>query len=741
MSISKTLGGIVAVTITLGLIPTSALAAEDPSNDLSIPSVESLVTESTVIPEIEATESPEAEEIAPEVTETPAVEEAIPEESEELTPEVTETPAAEETPVSEDPAEEDVTVLREVRSLSLKAEETPAPEVTETPEAEDLGAIAAIPSSGSFGSPLGDQSFWISSYWGNRCIAAPGAGSFHGATDFAAKDGTPIYAAASGTVTGISSTGPTLTITADAKVNGQKVVTSYTHMWNPGELVKMGQKVKKGQLIAKVGNAGISNGAHLHFAITVGGKSVDSLKFLKDRGVDMKKYATYVKPYVAAPKECPAFVTAKTAVFTRADYNSSLVTTLAKNSALTVIMPTGEPSDFQKVRLSNGKVGYVLAGRLSPKKMGNYATLKYKTNGPKGHYMPRGTAYLFDYPSSTTYERGIGGTLTRGELLTTTGRTYNGYSEVYAGSKKGWIALNLTYKVGAKGVNPTASVDSVKANSNGTITVKGWVFDADAPSSSGKVVINVDGKKVTVTANKDRADVQRKYKSQLTTNKVGFEWTSSKLTNGSHSVSVTAVNAANTKGKSVEKLKNKKVTTKGGNAPKKPKKTEAPAPKTTPAPSTAKHGKNATVYRFWSAKFNNAHFYTANKAESDNLRKNDKNWTYQGAVFNVWLPSNGACTANEIPVYRFYSSKFASHFYTVSKSESDSLRKNDKNWAYEGVAFCGAKEKSGTQPVYRFWSPKYEKHFYTASESEMKNLRDKDKNWSYEGVAFYAPKK
>lgn len=145
------------------------------------------------------------------------------------------------------------------------------------------------------------------------------------------------------------------------------------------------------------------------------------------------------------------------------------------------------------------------------------------------------------------------------------------------------------------------------------------------------------------------------------------------------------------------------------------------------------------VYRFWSSKFDNAHFYTVSFSEAQALHSGDRNWAYEGLDFRVWPTKNGRCEAGTTPTYRFWSSKFESHFFTTNATEATSVRNGDPNWSYEGTAFCTTNAQSGTVPVYRFWSSKFGKHFYTANAGEASKLRKGDPNWTYEGVAWRSP--
>lgn len=63
--------------------------------------------------------------------------------------------------------------------------------------------------------------------------------------------------------------------------HGGGIVTLYAH--NSKLLVKVGQKVKRGQAITKAGSTGNSTGAHLHFEVRKNGKYTDPMPWLKGR--------------------------------------------------------------------------------------------------------------------------------------------------------------------------------------------------------------------------------------------------------------------------------------------------------------------------------------------------------------------------------------------------------------------------------------------------------------------------
>ena len=124
-----------------------------------------------------------------------------------------------------------------------------------------------------FALPLPQKGYRVSSFFGPRCPIDPGSGTFHGAMDLALPDGEPIFSVMAGTVTQIDTeTGPDIHVD-HGMFQGKKLETVYTHMWDPHAMVKVGQKVARGERIAQVGADGIANGPHLHFNVYWGGES------------------------------------------------------------------------------------------------------------------------------------------------------------------------------------------------------------------------------------------------------------------------------------------------------------------------------------------------------------------------------------------------------------------------------------------------------------------------------------
>ncbi|MBN2557158.1 MAG: M23 family metallopeptidase [Clostridia bacterium] len=101
----------------------------------------------------------------------------------------------------------------------------------------------------------------------------------HTGMDIGGAYGDDIYASASGTVTmsGYNS-GYGYCVRID---HGDGVTTLYAHASKL--LVKVGDTVEKGQVIARVGSTGLSTGSHLHFEIRIDNVPVDPMPFINNR--------------------------------------------------------------------------------------------------------------------------------------------------------------------------------------------------------------------------------------------------------------------------------------------------------------------------------------------------------------------------------------------------------------------------------------------------------------------------
>lgn len=118
-----------------------------------------------------------------------------------------------------------------------------------------------------------------SSGFGWRVDPITGAMALHEGLDYVADNGTPIYAAAAGIVAQAEKTPDYGNI---VKLDhGAGLETRYAHASRL--LVKVGERVDRGQPIAEVGNSGRSTGAHLHFEVRLNGVALDPRKYLKNR--------------------------------------------------------------------------------------------------------------------------------------------------------------------------------------------------------------------------------------------------------------------------------------------------------------------------------------------------------------------------------------------------------------------------------------------------------------------------
>ncbi|MDT8404329.1 M23 family metallopeptidase [Sulfuriflexus sp.] len=120
---------------------------------------------------------------------------------------------------------------------------------------------------------------WISSYYGMRNDPFTGKREHHDGVDLAGKDGSEVIAVASGVVTWSSRRYGYGNL---VEVNhGNGYVTRYGH--NKEVLVKVGDKVGKGDKLALMGSTGRSTGPHVHFEVLFNGRSKDPVKYINAR--------------------------------------------------------------------------------------------------------------------------------------------------------------------------------------------------------------------------------------------------------------------------------------------------------------------------------------------------------------------------------------------------------------------------------------------------------------------------
>ncbi|MBS4030422.1 MAG: M23 family metallopeptidase [Clostridiales bacterium] len=122
--------------------------------------------------------------------------------------------------------------------------------------------------------------FWpiegrITSPYGMRRAPLTRRYNFHQGIDIGAPYGSPVRASADGTVSAARYRAGWGNLVV---INHGTYTTYYAHLKR--FLVKPGDKVVKGQLIAEVGSTGYSTGPHLHFEIHINGNTIDPLTIL-----------------------------------------------------------------------------------------------------------------------------------------------------------------------------------------------------------------------------------------------------------------------------------------------------------------------------------------------------------------------------------------------------------------------------------------------------------------------------
>ncbi len=119
---------------------------------------------------------------------------------------------------------------------------------------------------------------WYSSNFGWRIDPFTGKNAMHEGVDYMVPAGTPVYASAGGVVV-YADTHPQYGKMVEID-HGNQIITRYAHASKL--LVKVGDVVRRGHEIAKVGSTGRSTGNHLHFEVRYKGIAQNPVRFLQN---------------------------------------------------------------------------------------------------------------------------------------------------------------------------------------------------------------------------------------------------------------------------------------------------------------------------------------------------------------------------------------------------------------------------------------------------------------------------
>jgi murein DD-endopeptidase MepM/ murein hydrolase activator NlpD len=119
---------------------------------------------------------------------------------------------------------------------------------------------------------------WLSSRFGFRKDPFTAKQTFHHGLDFSTPVGTPVRTTGDGVVQSVQQQRGFGKV---VKINhGDGVVTLYAHL--DEILVKKGQTVTRGDVVARSGNSGRSSAPHLHYEVRVAGRPVNPASYILD---------------------------------------------------------------------------------------------------------------------------------------------------------------------------------------------------------------------------------------------------------------------------------------------------------------------------------------------------------------------------------------------------------------------------------------------------------------------------
>ncbi len=161
-------------------------------------------------------------------------------------------------------------------------------------------------------------------------------------------------------------------------------------------------------------------------------------------------------------------------------------------------------------------------------------------------------------------------------------------------------------------------------------------------------------------------------------------------------------------------------------------------------PSGFQNGGNGAgpVYRFFDTKFG-THFFTADQGEKNTVIATRPDLVEETNGFGDIAQGD----PNATPVFRFFDTKFGTHFFTASAGERDSVINGRPDLTYEpsSTFFEHATAQAGDVQVYRFFDTRFGTHFYTGDQNEYNGIVTPGASTfradlTFEKVEFYAPK-
>ena len=150
----------------------------------------------------------------------------------------------------------------------------------------------------------------------------------------------------------------------------------------------------------------------------------------------------------------------------------------------------------------------------------------------------------------------------------------------------------------------------------------------------------------------------------------------------------------------------------------------------------------APLYRYWSPSGTD-HFYTTNiQAIGTAVPGRTGNHGYKSEGIQAILRAEHA--AHTVPLYRYWNSAIADHFYTTSRNEIGTTTPGVLgNYGYtsEGIAgYCYPSQHEETVPLYRYWNSAAGDHLYTTESVEIGTTTPGqvgNYNYLYEGISCY----